>query len=646
MQVATTSDFSSTIWSTDSSGSPIANLGNNTRSPDIAYLGLPLDFATTTYYWRVKFGNGPYGGSWSDTNVFTTVNANVLQNLYYTYDAVGNITKIIDHSDTNAAKTMEYSYDDLNRLLTASSTNAANIQDYYQAYSYDAIGNITNKSDIGSYTYSSTGYTNPHAVTTIGSTNYSYDNNGNLTSSTGGFTNTWNYKNQLTESGNYSATSTYAYDHAGNRVRRTDINPTTVTTYYPSEYYNFQNATTTKHIYAGNQLIASVQSCVWPGDANRNGTTDFTDMAAMSQHYNGPGNYSQGDFNNDGFVDFSDQVILSQNYNTSCPTSIASTTVNFVHTDHLSGSNIVSNEVGEIIENMDYYPFGEIRIDDKITSFNEQNKFTGHDYDALNGYSYMKARYQDGKTGKFINQDPMFLNIGSLNEKAQKGLLTDPQQLNSYAYARNNPLVYTDPTGQCVDGVSTLACIAAWTFLSSIATGHVLLLYGAITGDTNTIETGFALNDVGTMGGSGLGQSRGMTNPVTGQKGVDLNQTTNSRVSDPAKSSVVVPIIQNVTVKNFNKVIYKGNINLTETMTAIENGTLLPRLDNTGNPKLFKNRENLPGLDYSNGNQYYEYNVIKSGAPANTAERMLKGTIKNDVHYSSDHYTKSIYKIK
>jgi RHS repeat-associated protein len=448
MQVATTSDFSSTIWSTDSSGSPIANLGNSKRSPDIAYLGLPLDFATTTYYWRVKFGNGPYGGSWSDTNVFTTVNANVLQNLYYTYDAVGNITKIIDHSDTNAAKTMEYTYDDLNRLLTASSTNAENVQDYYQAYSYDALGNITNKSDIGTYTYSSNGYTNPHAVTTIGSTNYSYDNNGNLTSSTGGFTNTWNYKNQLTQSGNNLATSTYAYDHAGNRVRRTDINPTTVTTYYPSEYYNFHNGTTTKHIYAGNQLIASVQSCVWPGDANRNGTTDFTDMAAMSQHYNGPGNYSEGDFNGDGYVDFSDQVILSQNYNTSCPTSIASTTVNFVHTDHLTGSNIVSDGSGAIIENMDYYPFGEIRIDDKTTSFNEQNKFTGHDYDALNGYSYMKARYQDGKIGRFISQDPVFLNIGSLDVKKQKVLLSDPQQLNSYSYAENNPLKYVDPDGK------------------------------------------------------------------------------------------------------------------------------------------------------------------------------------------------------
>src|SRR5690606_36484113 len=39
--------------------------------------------------------------------------------LAYTYDANGNITKIVDTSETNTAKTVDYTNDDLNRLMSA-----------------------------------------------------------------------------------------------------------------------------------------------------------------------------------------------------------------------------------------------------------------------------------------------------------------------------------------------------------------------------------------------------------------------------------------------------------------------------------------------------------------------------------------------
>ena len=53
---------------------------------------------------------------------------------------------------------------------------------------------------------------------------------------------------------------------------------------------------------------------------------------------------------------------------------------------------------------------------------------------------------------------------------------------------------------------------------------------------------------------------------------------------------------------------------------------------------MFTNKEGFKGLDNSNGNQYYEYDVINSGAPNNTAERVIYGTTKGDIHYSPDHY--------
>ena len=69
-------------------------------------------------------------------------------------------------------------------------------------------------------------------------------------------------------------------------------------------------------------------------------------------------------------------------------------------------------------------------------SFDEQRKFTGHEYDGDTGLNYMVARYYDGNVGRFMSVDP------------QSGDLTDPQQLNVYAYSRNNPIRYIDPNGR------------------------------------------------------------------------------------------------------------------------------------------------------------------------------------------------------
>jgi RHS repeat-associated protein len=132
----------------------------------------------------------------------------------------------------------------------------------------------------------------------------------------------------------------------------------------------------------------------------------------------------------------------------------ASAIVRTVATDHLTGSNIITNSAGAVEELADYYPYGDIRLDEKSGSFSEQRKFAGHEYDADTGLSYMNARYYDGKVGRFASQDPAFLAVGDRARlKAITGMdlqkyLSDPQGFNSYAYARNNPLKIIDSDGQ------------------------------------------------------------------------------------------------------------------------------------------------------------------------------------------------------
>jgi RHS repeat-associated protein len=62
--------------------------------------------------------------------------------------------------------------------------------------------------------------------------------------------------------------------------------------------------------------------------------------------------------------------------------------------------------------------------------------------DAETGLDYFGARYYSGAQGRFTSVDP----ITMLPER-----LVDSQQLNLYAYARNNPLRFIDPTGMVID---------------------------------------------------------------------------------------------------------------------------------------------------------------------------------------------------
>jgi RHS repeat-associated protein len=159
--------------------------------------------------------------------------------------------------------------------------------------------------------------------------------------------------------------------------------------------------------------------------------------------------------------------------------STATTTTRYVHTDNLTGSNIVTDASGTVVETLDYYPFGGTRLDNTSSYGGEKRKFAGHEYDSGTGLTYMDARYQNGTRGNFISEDPSFLDLGSPNlgndvqqstllaNPATVGLstfagavndndpnrkilalsLADPQGLDSYSYVENNPVKYTDPNG-------------------------------------------------------------------------------------------------------------------------------------------------------------------------------------------------------
>ena len=103
-----------------------------------------------------------------------------------------------------------------------------------------------------------------------------------------------------------------------------------------------------------------------------------------------------------------------------------------------------------MISTKDYYPFGTVRVNSGSAS--PARGYIGEFSDVSN-LSYLNARYMEPSRGQFLSQDPTFLALGNpdklqqLTKLDQQQFLTDPQQLNSYSYAKNNPIIQKDPTG-------------------------------------------------------------------------------------------------------------------------------------------------------------------------------------------------------
>jgi hypothetical protein len=114
--------------------------------------------------------------------------------------------------------------------------------------------------EVSSYSYAGAGYANPHAVTSVGGTTYSYDNDGNVTAISS-LDYTWDWRNRLSSAERSSGgTTSYGYDHAAQRVFQATGSATTS---YANKYYNVASssltATTTKHIFSPDgTLLATV----------------------------------------------------------------------------------------------------------------------------------------------------------------------------------------------------------------------------------------------------------------------------------------------------------------------------------------------------------------------------------------------------
>jgi RHS repeat-associated protein len=315
-----------------------------------------------------------------------------LQNIGYSYDAVGNVASIVDVA--NSSQRQCYSYDALHRLTRGFTTGATTCNNnpntvgsgpFDETYTYQDVlggrgGNLTSKAGVGNYTYGVAqaadcpegALVKANAVVAAGSNYlfYCYDQNGSLRRRKVGsnITATYGYdaENRLTSVSGAAAAS-FVYDGDGNRVKTTFGSTTTV--YVGNIYERDNGSTVRKYYYAGGVRVA---------------------MRTGGQIY-----YLLG--------------------------------------DHLGGTNVTANSSGVQISKLLYRPWGETRFSSGTTPTTW--RFTGQREDATIGLYYFNARYLDPQLGRFTQADTIVPEPG------------DPQALNRYAYVLNNPVKFVDSSG-------------------------------------------------------------------------------------------------------------------------------------------------------------------------------------------------------
>jgi RHS repeat-associated protein len=116
----------------------------------------------------------------------------------------------------------------------------------------------------------------------------------------------------------------------------------------------------------------------------------------------------------------------------------------YYHVDHLGTPQAMSDSTGSLVWKAAYEPFGKATVSPASTVENNL-RLPGQYFDRETGLHYNYFRDYDPGTGRYVEADPIGLDGG----------------LNLYGYANQNPLTFTDPTGEVSGPAIAIAIIIA-----------------------------------------------------------------------------------------------------------------------------------------------------------------------------------------
>ena len=342
----------------------------------------------------INIGRGyePIRGLLETITSRNTLTNTLLQEDVYGFNAIARLESREDQR-LNISET--FTYDGLNRLKkTRTVLDDGSINEV--TLTYDAIGNIKSKSDVGAYTYGETcnnQQAGPHAVTSItgtGAATYCYDPNGSLLTGNGRAV-TYSPFDKPIQFARGNNQSDFQYDPNRNRFKRTDIVGGEVTT----------------TIYIGGGLYEKV----------------ITSNKVEHKNY------------------ISDLILVTQEENPN-GTPIKTNTRFFLR-DHLKSLVAITDELGVVVDRFSFDPWGQRRNINwapepdpaSLASPITTRGFTAHEHIDSVGLVHMNGRVYDPGIGRFLSADP-FVQAPE-----------NSQSYNRYSYVLNSPLSLIDPSG-------------------------------------------------------------------------------------------------------------------------------------------------------------------------------------------------------
>ena len=438
----------------------------------------------TAFVWNYTYDN---------LNRLTRITTPDNTNITFEYDALSRRTRMVYPNGTEA----NYIYDNASQLLGITHKRTADNTIIAQAaYQYDTSGNRTSMTDTnGTHSY---GYDDLHRLTSathpttsaldVKNEIFNYDNVGNRTSDAVRTGYNYDAGNRLNSDSLYD----YTYDETGNRIGQTEKATNAHTTYVYNADNQMIGATmpdgtvaTYKYDTLGNRIEKAIQP---PTPAPMEVTRYINDGVSTIATVDGSNNLI-AQFTNGPRIDE--------------PLTLKTGTSNYYyHADALGSVAALSDSTGETVEIIEYLAYGKPVIKNHLGIVFDKSTigniffYTAREFDLETGLYDNRWRHRSPDTGGFTQEDP----IGFAGE-----------DVNLYKYAKNNPLLYVDPSGEIIPLIVGGAVVggaigaAAYTLSAdnfNMGGFSAAVLGGALTGSVGVVSApiSFALGLGGGIG--------------------------------------------------------------------------------------------------------------------------------------------------
>ncbi len=344
----------------------------------------------------------------------------------YLYDELGRRNTLTYPNGTTA----DWDFDDLNRLTAITHKVTGGVS--FAAFNYTDYDKVGNRKTVNGSKNESYLYDELYRLLTVTSSKpeaFDYDAVGNRSKGPGTKDTVFIHDdaNRMTQGRKLS----YGYDNAGNQTTRTVPNASDKTWAQSWDAENRlvkvekikgteKRTVTFKYDPFGRRIEKKFEQTV--DGITKTETTSYVydnDNIAAEIFTDANSNTEKTFFTHGATVD--EHLALERNGS-----------YYYYHADGLGSIVSITDTNRNVVQTYEYDSFGMAK---PSTNFRNSYAYTGREWDKETGTYYYRARTYDPMDGRFISKDPIGFYGGDVN---------------LYSYVQNNPVNYTDPTGQLI----------------------------------------------------------------------------------------------------------------------------------------------------------------------------------------------------